>query len=81
MTLACAASSAARADDPVQRHRLRHTFEFMAAAFFDDEETCDLALHSRRDYDRTRLGQRLRSRRDIRHVAEYLAGGVYHHWP
>jgi hypothetical protein len=48
----------------------------MAAAFFDDEEAGHLTLHPRRHNYRTWLGQRLRSRRDIRHVAEYLAGGV-----
>jgi hypothetical protein len=81
MTLACAAFSAARADDSEQRHRLRHAFEVMAAALLDDEETGDLTLHPRCHNDRTRLGQTLRSRRDVRYVAEYLACRIDHHRP
>jgi hypothetical protein len=53
----------------------------MAAALFGDEQTSDLALHPRRHDDRTRLGQRLRPRRDIWHVAEYLARCIHHHRP
>ena len=81
MALPGAASAAARPDDPEQRHRLRHAFEFMAAALLGDEQTGDLALHPRRDHDRTRLGQRLRPRRYVRHVAENLARRIDHHRP
>ena len=73
MALPCAASTAAGANDPEQRHRLRHAFELMAAALLGDKQTCDLALHPRRDRDRTRFGQGLGTGRDVRHVAEYLA--------
>jgi hypothetical protein len=55
MALHRAASAAARPHDPEQRHRLRHAFELMAAALLCHEQACHLALHSRRDYDRTRL--------------------------
>jgi hypothetical protein len=55
MALPGAATAAACSNDAVQRHRLRHAFELMAAALLGDEQACDLALHSRRDYDRTRL--------------------------
>jgi hypothetical protein len=49
------ASATARPNDPVERHRLRHALEFMAAALLGHEQACDLSLHPRRDYDRTRL--------------------------
>jgi hypothetical protein len=67
--------------DSEQRHRLRHALEFMAAALLGDEQTGDLALHPRRDHDRARFGQRLRPRRDIRHVAEDFARRIDHHRP
>ena len=53
MTLACAASTTARADYPKQRHRLRHAFECMTAALIGDEQAGHLALHSCCDHDRT----------------------------
>ena len=53
----------------------------MAAALLGDEQAGDLTLHPRRDHDRTRLGQRLRPRRDVRHVAENLARCIDHDWP
>jgi hypothetical protein len=75
------ASAATCSNDPVQRHRFRHAFEVMGAAFPGDEQASDLTLHSRCDNDGTRLCQSLGSRRDVRHVAEYLARGVHHHRP
>ena len=48
MALPGAASAAARPNEPEQRHRLRHAFEFMAAALLGDEQACDLPLHPRR---------------------------------
>ena len=39
MALPRTASAAARADEAEQRHRLRHAFEFMAAALLGDEQT------------------------------------------
>ena len=60
MALARTASAAARPDDPVQRHRLRHAFELMAAALVRDEQTRDLTLHARGNDDRAGLGQSLR---------------------
>src|SRR5215472_6380576 len=80
MALSRAASAAARPNDRVQRHRLRHALEIVAAALVGDEQACDLALHPRRNYDRTRLGQCLRPRRDVWHFAEYLAPRVYYYW-
>ena len=47
----------------------------MAATLLGDEQAGDLALHPRCNHDRARLGQRLRTRRDVRHVAENLAAG------
>ena len=44
MALASPASAAACPNDPVQRYRLRHPLEFMAAAFLGDEHARDLAL-------------------------------------
>jgi hypothetical protein len=81
MTLACSASSTTRSDEAEYSHRLWHALEFMAAAFLGDKETSDLTLHPRRHNDRTRLGQRLRPRGDIGHIAEYLARRVDDHWP
>ena len=51
----------------------------MAAALFRNEQPRDLALHPRRDQNRARLGQRLHPRRDVRGVAENLAGRIHHH--
>src|SRR5262249_24549439 len=69
------------AHDSEQRHRLWHALQFMAAALLDDEETRDLPLYPCRHKDRTRLGQTLGSRCDVRHIAEYLASGVDDHRP
>jgi hypothetical protein len=46
-----------------------------------DEQAGDLALYPRRHHHGTRIGQRLRPRRDVRHVAKYLAGRVKYDWP
>ena len=81
MALPRAASATARPHEPEQRHRLRHAFEFVAAALLGDEQAGDLALHPRRHHDRARLGQRLRPRRDVRRVAENLARRIDHHRP
>jgi hypothetical protein len=64
MALARSASAPACSDDPVQCHRLRHAFKFMAAALLGDEQAGDLALHPRRDDGGTWLRQRLCPRRD-----------------
>ena len=53
----------------------------MAASLLGDKQTRDLPLHPRRDHDRTRLGQSLRPRSDVRHVSEYLACRVHDHRP
>jgi hypothetical protein len=37
MALPCAAFTIACPNDPVQRHWLRHAFQFMAAALLGDE--------------------------------------------
>jgi hypothetical protein len=81
MTLSGATASAACPGDPEQRHRLRYAPEFMAAALLDDEEASDLTLNPRCHYDRTRLGQPLRPRGDVRHVAVDLTSCVDHHRP
>src|SRR6516165_4114462 len=54
MALPGSASTATRPNDPVQRHRLRHPLEFMAAALLGDEQPGDLALYPRRHNNRTR---------------------------
>ena len=79
MALPRAASAAACPNETKQYHRLRHALEFMPAALLDDEQAGDLPPHPRRHHDRTRLGQRLRPRRDIRHVAENFARYIDHH--
>src|ERR1700739_2041647 len=79
MVLARPAIALGCSDDPVQRDRLRHAFKFMAAALLDDEQAGDLTLDPRRDDGRTWLRQRLRPRRDVRHVSENLARRVYYH--
>jgi len=68
-----AAPAAARPNNPVKRHRLRHAFEFVAAALLGDKHPGDLALYPRRHHHSTRLGKRLRPRRDVRHISENLA--------
>ena len=45
MALPGAASAAARANEPEQRHRLGHAFEFVAAALLGNKQAGDLALH------------------------------------
>jgi hypothetical protein len=56
MALTGAATAAARPDYPEQTHRLRHTFQRMAAALLGDKKACDLPLDPRGDHDRPRLG-------------------------
>ena len=48
---------------------------------FGDEQTRDLSLRPCRDHERTRLRQRLCPRRDVQHVAEYLARRIDNHRP
>ena len=50
-----ATATAARPNDPEQRHVLGHALEFMAAALLDDEQASDLALNLRGNYDSARL--------------------------
>src|SRR5215469_13968001 len=50
-----AASAAARPNNPVQRHRLRHAFEFVTAALLRDKQPGDLALYPRGDHNRARF--------------------------
>src|SRR5215470_20335176 len=78
MALSSAASCAARPHDPIKDYRLGHAFEVMAATLLDDKQPGDLALYSRRDHDRLRLGQRLCPRSDVRHIAENLAARIEH---
>ena len=73
MALPGAASAAARPDDAEQRHWLWHALKFGRSTFLERRKGRPPTLHSRRDDDRTRLGQRLRPRRDVRHIAENLA--------
>jgi hypothetical protein len=53
----------------------------VSAALLGHEESGHLTLHSRGCDDRTRLGQGLRPRGDIRHITEYFADGIDHHRP
>ena len=53
----------------------------VASALLGDEQAGDLALHPRCDNDATRLGQRLRPRRYIRHVTENFTHRVDHNRP
>jgi hypothetical protein len=81
MSLPRAATTAAGSNDPVQRDGFGHALEFMASALLGDEQAGDLALHPRCDNDATRLGQRLRPRRYIRHVTENFTRRVDHNRP
>jgi class 3 adenylate cyclase len=73
-----ATATAARPNDPEQRHVLAHALEFMAAALLDDEQPGDLPLYPRRHHHSTRIGQRLCPCRDVRHIAENLAARIEH---
>jgi hypothetical protein len=68
-----AAAAAACPDEPEQCHWLGHSFQLMAAAFFDDEEAGDLALHLGRNQDRAGFRQGLHPCGGVRHVAVDLA--------
>src|SRR5271166_2502763 len=81
VALARAASTAACPDEPEQCHWLRHAFEFIAAALLGDKQSGYLTPHLRRNHDRAWFGQRLRPRRDVRDVAEYLTRCVDNYRP
>ena len=71
-------AAATRANEPEQRGRFGHPFERLRAALFRNKQPGDLALHPRRDQDRTWLGQRLHPRGNVGDVAINLAGRVEH---
>ena len=73
-----AAAATARTHEPEQRRRLGYAFERMRAALFRHKQAGDLALHSRGDQHRARLGQRLHPRGNVGDVAVNLAGRIYH---
>ena len=76
-----AASDTARPHQAEQGHRLRHAAESVTAALLGDEQAGDLPQHPRRHHDLARLGGSLRAGRDVRHVAENLAGFDHHRPP
>jgi hypothetical protein len=55
MTLPGTAATTARPHQSKQGHRLGHASEFVVAAILDDEQTADLALHSRCHHNRSWL--------------------------
>ena len=63
---------AARLHDAIEDHRLRHPFELVRAAFFDDEESCDQPLRGRADHHRVGCRRRLHACRNVRRVAEHV---------
>src|SRR5262249_4163324 len=73
LTHAGAASPAACADDPEQCYWFGHSFQSMAAPFFDNEEAGDLALHLRRHQNRAGFRQGLHPCRGVGYVAIDLA--------
>jgi len=73
------ASATARPHEPEQRHRLRHTSEFMAAALLGNEKTGDLVLHPRCHNDHAWLCQRLHPRRGVGRIAVNLARRIDHY--
>ena len=79
IALSRAASATTGSNKLEQRHRLRHSFQFMAAALFGDKKSGDLALHLGRHYDRAWLRQHLHSRRSIGGVAINLARRIDHY--
>ena len=74
---AASSAAAAGANDAKELDRLGHAFEFARALLLSDEETGDLALDVHGDEHRTRLGDGLNARGDIRRVAEHLAGRLH----
>src|SRR6516165_1019073 len=69
MALTSATSTPACSYKPKQRYRLRHAFQFMAAALLGDKQTSDLPLHARGDHHRTWLCERLHPRRRVGCIA------------
>jgi hypothetical protein len=59
MTLPGATPATACSHEPEQCDQLGHSFQLMAATFFDDEEPGDLALHVRRHQNRAGFRQGL----------------------
>ena len=51
----------------------------MGTDVLGDEQPGDLALHGCGGDDRTRIGDALRTRGDVRRFAEHFAGRVHHH--
>jgi hypothetical protein len=76
-----AASAAACPDEPEQRHWLGHSFQLTAAAFFDDEEAGDLALHLRGNQNCAGLRQGLHPCGGVGHVSVDLPRSIHHHGP
>ena len=53
----------------------------MRAAILGDEQPSRLTLHTSRDHDRARLGQRLDASGDVGRIAEHLARRIDQHRP
>ena len=62
----------------IERQGLGDALQVVRALLLDDEEPGHLPLHASRDQDRPWLSGGLDARRDVRRVAEHLAGGVHH---
>ena len=71
-------TTAARSYQAEDSRRFQNAFQRVRTTGLDDEQAGDLPLHLGRDDDRARLSQRLRARRDVRHIAVNFAGRVYH---
>ena len=76
-----APTSAARANDAIERHRRRHALKLVLASVLCDEQSGRLPLDRGCDEDRARLGGALDPRGDIGRIAEHFARCVDHRLP
>ena len=76
-----APTSAARANNAIERHRRRHALEFVLAPVLGHKQSGGLPLDRGRDQDRAGVGGALDPRGDIGRLAEHFACCIDHDLP